>query len=186
MTDADAPGVRGTGRRLKDQKRIPLNLRITPRMREGLERLAYSNGRSLSAQTEILLEFALFKELAAHGEHYQPLLPPPSTKDLGDRLFRLETEFAGLRAAIEKGLDRNTDVIGRVEARLYRRVAEFEAKVATDTTEMTTAISHLDTVTAHLFAALTKVDAALTGRRREPANEPPRPRLVRGTDEALG
>jgi hypothetical protein len=46
-------------RRPKDQKRIPLNLRVTPQMRRSLEWSAHSTGRSLSQQAEFLLEFAL-------------------------------------------------------------------------------------------------------------------------------
>jgi hypothetical protein len=46
-------------RRGKDQKRVPLSLRVTPQMRDELERVAQLTGRSLAQQTEFLLEHAL-------------------------------------------------------------------------------------------------------------------------------
>jgi hypothetical protein len=53
------PDRRQSSRRPKDQRRIPLSLRVTPQMRESLERVAQRNGRSLTQQTEFLLEYAL-------------------------------------------------------------------------------------------------------------------------------
>ena len=79
VSDADAPGRNRPGRRPKDQKRIPLSLRITPAMRSRLVALAEENGRSVSQQTEFLLELAL-----AGGASQD--LSPPST----DNALRVE------------------------------------------------------------------------------------------------
>jgi hypothetical protein len=54
----DTP-VRRHRRRPKDGKRIPLNLRVTPQIRRELEPVAANTGRSLSQQTEFLIELAL-------------------------------------------------------------------------------------------------------------------------------
>jgi hypothetical protein len=180
MTDTIDPAAPRYARRLKDQKRIPLNLRITPRMRAGLERLASNNGRSLSMQTELLLEVALFRSFGdGLGEHYEPPTPPPSMKDLGDDLRRLWTDFAGLRAMVqqqlddlrrlgtdfsglrymvEQQLDRNTEELA--EARLYQLAVEFEAKLAANTTAMITEITALRD-------ELAKHQTALADPRRE-------------------
>lgn len=194
MSEPHSPN-RATPRRArarsKDQRRVPLNLRVTPQMRSILEEVAHATGRSLSQHTEFTLEHALLGEaeaarLAKEREEAGELLPgwpgyrapQPPSRDLIGRFIRLEADIAGLRAAVEKGLDRNTEVIDRIEARLYRRIAEFEAKVAIDATEVTTAIEHLQTVTAHLLAVLRELDVVRTDRRREAAGAPPRPRLV--------
>jgi hypothetical protein len=188
------PPNRATRRRArsKDQKRVPLNLRVTPRMREDLDEVAGNTGRSLSQQTEFLLEQAL---LVFHprswfgategGEEAPPRVveeiyraPQPPSDELIGRFIRLEADIAGLRAAVEKGLDRNTAVISHVEARLNRRVAEFEAKITTDATEVAIAVNHLQTVTACLLAALRALDVELTERRREAAGAPHRARVV--------
>jgi hypothetical protein len=55
---AEVP-VRRYRRRPQDQKRIPLNLRVTPQIRKELEQVAANTGRSLSQQTEFLIELAL-------------------------------------------------------------------------------------------------------------------------------
>ena len=47
------------GRRPKDQKRIPLSMRITPSTREKLVAIAAENGRSITQEAEIRLEQAL-------------------------------------------------------------------------------------------------------------------------------
>ena len=46
------------GRRPKDQKRIPLSMRITPEMREWLVSTVKGNGRSITQMAELLLEHA--------------------------------------------------------------------------------------------------------------------------------
>jgi hypothetical protein len=51
--------ARRAGRRRKDRKRIPLSIRVTPQMRDELEQVAQRTGRSLTQQTEFLLEHAL-------------------------------------------------------------------------------------------------------------------------------
>jgi hypothetical protein len=159
MTDTVDPVAPRYARRLKDQKRIPLNLRITPRMHAGLQRLADNNGRSRSMQTEILLEFALFRSFGDElGEHYEPPTPPPSMKDLGDDLRRLGTDFSGLRYMVEQQLDRNTEELA--EARLYQLAVEFEAKLAANTTAMITEITALRD-------ELAKHQTALADPRRE-------------------
>jgi hypothetical protein len=194
MTGPDVPGGPRRGRRPKDQKRIPLSLRVTPRMRESLGRVAESNGRSLTQQTEFLLEQALLMALtkaawdagpAEEREAVQLIHRAPPSDELIARFVRLEGEITGLRAAVEKGLDRNAEVIARLEARLDRRVAEFEAKLATDATELTTAIGHLQTATAHLLAALKKVEA-LSDDGRHRRKTAPRPRLVASNDKDAG
>jgi hypothetical protein len=152
-------------------------------MREGLEGLATNNGRSLSQQTEILLEHALWRELAVFGVDYPAPTPAPSTKDLHNRLFELELTVSGLKQVLEKGLQDNASSVLRMWSRLERLTPLFEAKLAADATEITTAITQLQSVTAHLLATLQKVDAALTGRTRD-TTEAPRPRLVSGDESA--
>src|SRR4051794_35960622 len=53
-----------SGRRPKDQKRVPLGVRITPEMRAQLENRAVAAGRSVTQQVELLLEFAIRDEHA--------------------------------------------------------------------------------------------------------------------------
>jgi hypothetical protein len=164
MTEPDdSPGA---PRRRSKEKRVPLSLRITPRMRERLGSVAFINGRSVTQQTELLLDHALFREV----EDLPAIMPAASTNDLWNRLLGLEAAFrneraavTGLRAAVEKGLDHNAEVIARVEALLLRRVAEIEAKAASDTGELATAVSRLETLSAHLLAALQKIDRSRTG-----------------------
>jgi hypothetical protein len=50
---------KGPGRRPKDQKRVPLSVRITPEMRDKLVSTAKGNGRSITQEVELLLEQAL-------------------------------------------------------------------------------------------------------------------------------
>src|SRR5205085_1720132 len=53
VPDADAPGEgRRRGRRPKDEKRIPVSLRVTPALRSRLASMAEENGRSLTQQLE--------------------------------------------------------------------------------------------------------------------------------------
>jgi hypothetical protein len=50
------------GRRPKDQKRVPLSIRITPALRELLVSTARANGRSITQEAEIRLEHAVRDE----------------------------------------------------------------------------------------------------------------------------
>jgi hypothetical protein len=43
----------------EDGRRVPLSVRLTPRMRRQLVELAQANGRSLAQQTELVLEQGL-------------------------------------------------------------------------------------------------------------------------------
>jgi hypothetical protein len=187
MTEPDDRGAPRRGSRSKEKK-IPFSARITPKMSERLAHVANVNGRSVTQQHEILLDNALFREL----DELAPAAPSASMNDLSNRLTELEAAVtrervavAGLRATVEKGLDHNAEVIARVEALLLRRIAEIEAKAATDTTALTTAIGHLQTATAHLLAALQMVDATLTDHRRA-EDAPSRPRLVSPPDPTRG
>ena len=155
MTEPDdKPGTPSRRGRSKEKK-IPFSSRLPPRMHERLAHVAIINGRSVTQQHEILLDHALFREV----DDLAPAAPSAS------------------RAALEKGLDHNAEVTGRIEALLLRRIAEIEAKAAADTTQLTTAIGHLQTLTAHVLAALQKIDA-IDRSRREATDAPPRPRLV--------
>ena len=176
----DADGRRP--RRLKDQRRIPVNLRVTPRMRESLQSLAQHNGRSLSQQTEFLLEQALLLEGAPSREVEEIYRAPgPLSDELIGRLILLDAKIAGLQAALETGLDRNANVIGRLQSRLERRVAEFEAELASNTTETSTAVSNLQRVAAHLTGLLHDVEVVLRRTRAEAAARRQRSRLVSST-----
>ena len=68
---ADPRSDVASARRHKDQRRIPLSLRLTPEMRQHLERIAERNGRSLTQQTEFLLEYAM------RLERVMTIPPPP-------------------------------------------------------------------------------------------------------------
>src|SRR5258708_892488 len=60
VTDLDAPGEeRRPGRPRKEDKRLPLSLRVSPEMRRRLDAMAEQNSRTISQQTEVLLEHAL-------------------------------------------------------------------------------------------------------------------------------
>jgi hypothetical protein len=151
-------------RRLRGgQTRRRLNLLVAPRTHEGLDRLANHNGRSLSSQTEILLELAMSRELAAFGEDYPARSPPPSTKDdLHDRLARLEAELAQL---IEKRIADWDSVLTRVSSMLR----------LLDPTEIKTTIVHLHAAVPNLLARLNKLETALSDRDRTgAADTPPR------------
>src|SRR6266576_1167682 len=50
------------GRRPKDQKRIPLSLRITPRVKEWLVKEAAESGRSLTQEAEFRLEGSFLRQ----------------------------------------------------------------------------------------------------------------------------
>ena len=50
------------GRRPKDQKRLPLSVRITPALRDLLVSTAKANGRSITQEAEIRLEYAVRDE----------------------------------------------------------------------------------------------------------------------------
>src|SRR5215467_7905397 len=50
------------GRRPKDQKRLPLSIRITPALRDLLVSTAKANGRSITQEAEIRLEYAVRDE----------------------------------------------------------------------------------------------------------------------------
>jgi hypothetical protein len=174
MTDnANIPGRRRPGRPPKDQKLIPVSVRMPPAMHSGLAAMAKHHGRDVSGQLKFLLEHAA-REM---GWKLYDLAPAP-IEDLHDRLVALELELGRLRGMIESGLDRNAGEWNRASAQLYRLHGELEARLTANTTELTTAIGHLQTITAHLLNALQKVDAELTNRRREAAGARPRPRVV--------
>src|SRR5438270_13255626 len=61
MTDvnAAAAGGRGPGRPRKKVKRLALSLRVTPELRGRLMAMAKENSRSITQQTELLLEQAI-------------------------------------------------------------------------------------------------------------------------------
>jgi hypothetical protein len=180
MTEPDdKPGTPSRRGRSKEKK-IPFSSRLPPRMHERLAHVAIINGRSVTQQHEILLDHALFREV----DDLAPAAPSASMNDLWNLLQGVECELINdraavtrLRAALEKGLDHNAEVTGRIEALLLRRIAEIEAKAAADTTQLTTAIGDLQTLTAHVLAALQKIDA-IDRSRREATDAPPRPRLV--------
>jgi hypothetical protein len=52
----------GSGRRPKDQKRIPLSMRIAPETRKRLEARAEANGRSITQEAELRLEQSFQEE----------------------------------------------------------------------------------------------------------------------------
>ena len=70
MTDANAPGRKRPGgqSKPKDQKRIAVNLRMSPALHTRLVAMAKENGRSITQQSELLLDFALFWAQEAHEE----------------------------------------------------------------------------------------------------------------------
>jgi len=58
-------------------ERVPLGLRVTPEMKERLERAATRNGRSISQEAEMLIERSLGFAghlIIAHGEMWAPIL----------------------------------------------------------------------------------------------------------------
>ncbi len=178
MTEPDDPRPPRRGR-LAKEKRVPISLRVTPRMHGRMTQAANINGRSLTQQSEYLLELGLLIEEGPSRvieELYRA--PAPPSKELSEQLARLQIQFAGLQGAIENGLDRNTTAVTRLWSQLSRLVPQFEAKLAADATELTAAIGHLQTLTAHLLAALQKLEAIDRSRRAEATDAPPRPRAL--------
>ena len=173
MTKTDAPHAPLTSRRSKE-RRVPISLRVTPRMADRLKRVAEINGRSLTQQTELLLDHALFRE----PDELEAPVPVASTIDLWNELMGVMVQVNGLRAALEKGLERNATLMTRFETRLDRRLAEFETKQATDISELATEVAHMQTITAHLLATLRKLDEMARVGGNRGAAEKPRPRLV--------
>jgi hypothetical protein len=57
-----SPPKSPSDRRRKDQKRVPLSMRITPKVREWLEKEAADSGRSLTQEAEFRLEQSLQEE----------------------------------------------------------------------------------------------------------------------------
>jgi hypothetical protein len=77
MNDA----VARTGRRAKDQKRVPLSMRITPRVRQRLEAQAAETGQSITQQAEFRLEQSFERQdlleqalVLAYGPQFAGLL----------------------------------------------------------------------------------------------------------------
>src|SRR5439155_18984636 len=136
--DADAPMRSRPGRPPKDQKRIPVSLRLSPTTARGLQAMAKDQGRTVTGQTEFLLEHAA-REL---GWKLYDLSPAP-IEDLYDRLARLEAELDRLRTTTEKGLANNDTAVTRAYSALYR----LQNDVAGKNADMTTASRHLETVT---------------------------------------
>jgi hypothetical protein len=183
MTDqSDVPSGRRRARRVKDQKRVPLSVRVTPQMKGSLERSAERTGRSLTQETEMLLEYATLlldrsrQEMDDDAEFRKLYFAPPAP-ELIDRFVRLEDEVAGLRAAVEKGLDRSAEVTARLEARLDRRVAEFEAKLITPA-ELTTAVDHVQSLLMVLRSYLRKLDEMTRAEHTPSRRTGARPRLI--------
>ena len=59
VTDTNAAGGKRPGRPRKDDKRAALSLRVNPELRRRLVAMAEENGRSITQQTELLLEQAV-------------------------------------------------------------------------------------------------------------------------------
>jgi hypothetical protein len=70
-----------SARRPKDQKRIPLSMRITPALREELVAKAADNGRSITQEAEFLLELSRIVEPFFSGELRKAHLTMISTFD---------------------------------------------------------------------------------------------------------
>jgi hypothetical protein len=85
MTDADTPGRRRPGGqpKPKDQKRIAVNLRMSPSLHARLLSMAKEHGRSITQQAEMLLDDAL----RGDGEHL---------KGLENQIGQLNTEVRAL------------------------------------------------------------------------------------------
>jgi hypothetical protein len=74
VIDANALGQRRRGRRPKPNKRVPLSLLVDPALRTVLADTAEENGRSITRQTEFLLEHGIKLLRLLDGK----LGPPPS------------------------------------------------------------------------------------------------------------
>ena len=87
MIDANTLGQRRRGRRPKPNKRVPLSLLVDPGLRSLLVYTAEENGRSITRQTEHVLEQALKNTpyLVMTGYHGGAAQPDNETSDLDNK-----------------------------------------------------------------------------------------------------
>ena len=99
MIDANTLGQRRRGRRPKPNKRVPLSLLVDPGLRNLLVYTAEENGRSITRQTEHVLEQALKNTpyLVLSGYHSGAAQPDNETSDLDNRTSYLDSSI-GARA----------------------------------------------------------------------------------------
>ena len=99
MIDANTLGQRRRGRRPKPNKRVPLSLLVDPGLRSLLVYTAEENGRSITRQTEHVLEQALKNTpyLVLGGYHGGAAQPDNETSDLDNRTSYLDSSI-GARA----------------------------------------------------------------------------------------
>ena len=99
MMDANALGQRRRGRRPKPNKRAPLSLLVDPGLRSLLVYTAEENGRSITRQTEHVLEQALknTQYLVISGYRGGAAQPDNETSDLDNRTSYLDSSI-GARA----------------------------------------------------------------------------------------
>ena len=99
MIDANTLGQRRRGRRPKPNKRVPLSLLVDPGLRSLLVYTAEENGRSITRQTEHVLEQALKNTpyLVLSGYHSGAAQPDNEASDLDNRTSYLDSSI-GARA----------------------------------------------------------------------------------------
>jgi hypothetical protein len=100
VIDANTLGQRRRGRRPKPNKRVPLSLLVDPGLRRLLVDTAEENGRSITRQTEHVLEQALKNPeplLVISGYRPRAAQPDNETRDLDNRTSYLDRSI-GARA----------------------------------------------------------------------------------------
>jgi hypothetical protein len=113
VTDTNAAGGKRPGRPRKDDKRAALSLRVNPELRRRLVAMAEENGRSITQQTELLLEHAV-NGLDRGGSPLEPKRASFNNSRLRSAL-KLELEAAAkdhgrsLSEEIEFRLERSLD-----------------------------------------------------------------------------
>jgi len=91
---ADTPGRRRPGGqpKPKDQKRVAVNLRMSPALHARLVAMANEHGRSITQQAEMLLDQAI--------RNLRDFVFPPSADEIHDKLDQLNEQLAELRSTL--------------------------------------------------------------------------------------
>ena len=89
VTDTNVAGGKRPGRPRKDNKRPALSLRINPELRQRLVAMAEENGRSITQQTELLLEQAVNGLDRGDSSSQESELRLERSQDLASCLFSL-------------------------------------------------------------------------------------------------
>jgi hypothetical protein len=115
VIDANALGQRRRGRRPKPNKRVPLSLLVDPALRTVLEVTAEENGRSITRQTEFLLEHAIKLWHLRDGKLCEPYAG--TILALHDELCQSDKETRDPGKKVNHGGNKTIDLASGINAR---------------------------------------------------------------------